>query len=215
MAPTIFSTSRHRTGATFIAWEHQFHLMGAPHAQFHPMLYTHSNPCEVLPNSKTVTNLPQVCKMCVPNPVSVGSGAAVNWPTPIVASANLGAPVSAMQVLIDGQVAYAAHGDTINTAVKVFTGTHHTSVQSLDSSGNPTSAASLTVDAEPEKLRLSLISSLPRCLTFHLQPSLAALRVRLGSSSATSCNTLTAASSRLPPRSRLLPHQALTLRPLR
>jgi PKD repeat protein len=80
---------------------------------------------------------------------SPGSGATVNWPTPIVASANLGVPVSAMQVLIDGKVAYAAHGDTINTAVKVFTGTHQISVQSLDTSGNPTSAASLTVDAEP------------------------------------------------------------------
>jgi hypothetical protein len=54
-----------------------------------------------------------------------------------------------MQVLIDGNVAYAAHGDTINTAVKVFTGTHQISVQSLDSSGNSTSTASLTVDAEP------------------------------------------------------------------
>jgi hypothetical protein len=81
--------------------------------------------------------------------LSPGTGATVNWPTPIVASANLGAPVSAMQVLIDGKVAYAAHGDTINTAVKVFTGTHQISVQSLDSSSNPTSAASLTVDAEP------------------------------------------------------------------
>jgi len=80
---------------------------------------------------------------------SPGSAATVNWPTPIVASANLGAPVSAMQVLIDGKVAYATHGDTINTAVKVFTGTHQISVQSLDSSGNPTSTASLTVDAEP------------------------------------------------------------------
>lgn len=80
---------------------------------------------------------------------SPGSGATVNWPTPIVASANLGAPVSAMQVLIDGQVAYAAYGDTVNTAVKVFTGTHQISVQSLDTSGNPTSTASLIVDAEP------------------------------------------------------------------
>jgi PKD domain len=81
--------------------------------------------------------------------LSPGSGSTVNWPTPVVASANLGAPVSAMQVLIDGKVAYAAHGDTINTAVKVFTGTHQISVQSLDPSGNPTSSANLTVDAEP------------------------------------------------------------------
>jgi hypothetical protein len=81
--------------------------------------------------------------------LSPGSGSTVNWPTSIVASANLGAPVSAMQVLIDSKVAYATHGDTINTTVKVFTGTHQISVQSLDASGNPTSTASLTVDAEP------------------------------------------------------------------
>jgi PKD domain-containing protein len=80
---------------------------------------------------------------------SPGSGATVNWPTPIVASANPATPVSAMQVLIDGNLAYAARGDTLNTAVKVFTGTHQISVQSLDASGNPTSTASLTVDAEP------------------------------------------------------------------
>jgi len=57
-----------------------------------------------------------------------------------------------MQVLIDGSVAYAAHGDTINTTVKVFTGTHQVSVQSLDTSGNPTATASLTVDAEPSDI---------------------------------------------------------------
>ena len=80
---------------------------------------------------------------------SPGSGSAVNWPTPIVATANPGTPVSAMQVLIDNKLAYAAHGDTINTAVKVFTGTHQISVQSLDGSGNPTGSTSLTVQAEP------------------------------------------------------------------
>jgi autotransporter translocation and assembly factor TamB len=57
-----------------------------------------------------------------------------------------------MQVLIDGNVAYATHGDTINTVLKVFTGTHQISVQSLDASGNPIDAASLTVDAEPGDL---------------------------------------------------------------
>ncbi len=83
---------------------------------------------------------------------SPGNNATVNWPTPVVASANSGTAVSAMQVLIDGSVAYAAHGDTINTTVKVFTGTHQVSVQSLDASGNPTATASLTVDAEPSDI---------------------------------------------------------------
>jgi hypothetical protein len=83
------------------------------------------------------------------NVTSPGSNATVNWPTPIVASANLGSPVSAMQVLVDGTVAYAAHGDTINTAIKIFTGAHQISVQSLDANGNPTATASLNVVAEP------------------------------------------------------------------
>jgi large repetitive protein len=66
-----------------------------------------------------------------------------------VASANPGAPVSAMRVLIDGQEAYAATGDTLNTVLKVFTGTHQITVQSLDSTGNTTASASLNVVAEP------------------------------------------------------------------
>jgi hypothetical protein len=77
------------------------------------------------------------------------SNSTVNWPTPLMASANPGTPVSAMRVLIDGQQAYAVHGDTINTALKVFTGAHQISVQSLDASGNPTATASLNVVAEP------------------------------------------------------------------
>jgi PKD repeat protein len=83
---------------------------------------------------------------------SPGTNAIVNWPTPIVAAANTGSSVPAMQVLLDGTVAYAAHADTINTAVKIFTGTHQLSVQSLDASGNPTATASLNVDGEPSDL---------------------------------------------------------------
>lgn len=78
-----------------------------------------------------------------------GNGSTVNWPTMLVASANAGSPVAAMEVLIDGQEAYAAHGDTLRTALKVFTGSHQLTVQSLDSSGNPTGSASLNVVAEP------------------------------------------------------------------
>ncbi len=83
---------------------------------------------------------------------SPGGNAVVNWPTPIVASANTGSSVPAMQVLLDGNVAYAAHSDTINTAIKIFTGTHQLSVQSLDASGNPTATASLSVDGEPSDI---------------------------------------------------------------
>lgn len=78
--------------------------------------------------------------------------ATVDWPTPIVASANPGSAVSAMQVLVDGNVAYAAHGDTVNTVVKVFTGTHQLSVQSLDASGNSMATASLSLDGEPSDI---------------------------------------------------------------
>ena len=80
---------------------------------------------------------------------SPSNGSTVNWPTPIVASGPSDSKVSALQVLIDGQVAYATHGDTANTAVKVFTGKHQIQVQALDSSGNAISSASLSVDAEP------------------------------------------------------------------
>ena len=83
---------------------------------------------------------------------SPGSGSTVNWPTPIVASANSGTPVAAMSVLVDGTQAYAAHGDTLNTAIKVNSGTHQISVQALDASGNLINTASLTVDAEPGNL---------------------------------------------------------------
>lgn len=80
---------------------------------------------------------------------SPGNNTSANWPTSLVASANSQTAVSAMQVLIDGSVAYAAHGDTINTTLKVFTGTHQITVQSLDASDNATASASLTVDGEP------------------------------------------------------------------
>jgi hypothetical protein len=77
-----------------------------------------------------------------------GNGATVNWPTMLTASANPGTPVSAMRVLIDGQQAFAANGDTLNTALKVFTGTHDITVQSLDSAGNVSASASLNAVAE-------------------------------------------------------------------
>jgi len=76
-------------------------------------------------------------------------GSTVNWPTPLVAAANPGTPASVMRVLIDGQQAYAANGDTLNTALKVFTGKHQISVQALDNAGNVTASASLNVVAEP------------------------------------------------------------------
>jgi len=77
------------------------------------------------------------------------NGSTVNWPTMLVASANPGTQVPVMRVLIDGQQAYAANGDTLKTALKVFTGTHQIAVQSLDDAGNTTASGSLNVVAEP------------------------------------------------------------------
>ena len=84
--------------------------------------------------------------------VSPGDGSTINWPTTLVASANPGTPVSVMRVLIDGQQAYAAYGDTLHTDLKVFTGTHQITVQSLDAGGNVTASKSLNLLAEPDDL---------------------------------------------------------------
>lgn len=81
-----------------------------------------------------------------------GAGSTVNWPTMLAASANPGTPVSVMRVLIDGQQAYATNGDTINTAIKIFTGSHQISVQSFDLAGNKTASTSFNVLAEPNDL---------------------------------------------------------------
>jgi phage baseplate assembly protein gpV len=81
-----------------------------------------------------------------------GAGSTVNWPTMLVASANPGTPVSVMRVLVDGQQAYATAGDTLNTAIKIFTGSHQISVQSFDQAGNQTASTSFSVRAEPDDL---------------------------------------------------------------
>jgi hypothetical protein len=79
--------------------------------------------------------------------LSPGNNSTVNWPATLIAGSATGTP--AMRVLIDGTEAYAAHSDTLNTTLKVFTGPHQITVDSLDSSGNPTASASLHVIAEP------------------------------------------------------------------
>jgi hypothetical protein len=86
------------------------------------------------------------------NILEPGNGSTVSWPTTLVASADPGTPVSVMRVLVDGQQAYAANGDTLNTEMKVFTGTHQITVQALDAAGNATASASLNVVAEPDDI---------------------------------------------------------------
>lgn len=80
------------------------------------------------------------------------NGSTVYWPTTLQATANPGSSASVMRVLIDGQPAYAAIGDALNITLKVNTGTHQITVQSLDAKGNPTASNSINVVAEPGDL---------------------------------------------------------------
>ena len=76
------------------------------------------------------------------------NGATVNWPTSIIASANMVNPVASMKVLVDGAAVNVVNGDVINTALKIFTGTHQITIQATDNTG-ATSSSSISVNAEP------------------------------------------------------------------
>jgi phage baseplate assembly protein gpV len=76
----------------------------------------------------------------------------VNSPTPLVVSANSSNPIRRLNVLIDGKPAHADDRGVINSAFKVFVGTHHITAQATDSSG-ATSQASVEVTGEPGDLR--------------------------------------------------------------
>ena len=78
-------------------------------------------------------------------------GATVNWPTSFIASANLANPVKSMKVLVDGTAVYAINGDVINTALKIYRGTHHITIQATDNTG-ATSTSSIDIAAEPGDL---------------------------------------------------------------
>jgi hypothetical protein len=80
------------------------------------------------------------------------NGSTVNWPTQLVASANASVPVATMRVLIDGQQAYANTGATLNTALKVFTGTHQLTVQALNQAGTAIASSAVKVIAEPNDI---------------------------------------------------------------
>jgi hypothetical protein len=83
--------------------------------------------------------------------LSPTNSATVNWPTPIVASANSGNAISRVNVLIDGNPAFATDRGTVNSALKVFVGTHHISVQAIDAHG-AVSQSSVDVVGEPGDL---------------------------------------------------------------
>jgi hypothetical protein len=79
-----------------------------------------------------------------------GNGSTVQWPT--LLSASGAGNVATMRVLIDGQQAYATSGDTVVTPLKVFTGSHQITVQSLDASGNAIASSAINVVAEPDDI---------------------------------------------------------------
>jgi hypothetical protein len=73
----------------------------------------------------------------------------VNWPkSTIVATANSGSPISTMQVLVDNAPVYTINGDTVNTVLKIYKGTHHVVVKATDAAG-ATSSAAVDITAEP------------------------------------------------------------------
>jgi hypothetical protein len=82
---------------------------------------------------------------------SPANSGTVNWPTQLTASANSGAPITRMNVYIDGQFAYATNSGVINTALKVFTGNKEIAVEAIDASGAK-QQASVSVVAEPGEL---------------------------------------------------------------
>ena len=80
---------------------------------------------------------------------SPATAAVVNWPTPtFAASANSSNPIATMSVSVDGTQIYAINQDTINTALKIYQGSHTIAVQAADSKGNA-STSSVQVVAEP------------------------------------------------------------------
>jgi hypothetical protein len=75
----------------------------------------------------------------------------INAPTPLVVSSNSSNPIRRLNVLIDGKPAHADDRGVVNSAFKVFVGTHHITAQATDSSG-AASQASVDVTGEPGDL---------------------------------------------------------------
>jgi PKD repeat protein len=78
--------------------------------------------------------------------------ATVSWPPAMfAASANSGNPIKQMSVLMSGRQIYAIDQDTLNTALKIYSGNQRLQVQATDSAG-VVSSADLNVSAEPGDL---------------------------------------------------------------
>src|SRR5262249_54271455 len=75
----------------------------------------------------------------------------ISSPTSLVVSANSANPIRRLNVLIDGKPAHADDRGVVNSAFKVFVGTHHITAQATDASG-ATTQASVDVTGEPNDL---------------------------------------------------------------
>lgn len=75
----------------------------------------------------------------------------IDSPTPLVVTANSSSPTRRLNVLIDGKPAHADDRGAVNSAFKVFVGTHQITAQATDSSGQ-TSQTSVEVTGEPGDL---------------------------------------------------------------
>lgn len=83
-----------------------------------------------------------VRKRITPKPPGTGvtifgpsSGTVINAPALVTATANSGANITAMRIYVDGKTAYTIDRDFIRTAVKIYKGTHHVTVQAWDATG--------------------------------------------------------------------------------
>ena len=90
--------------------------------------------------------------------LSPSNSATVNWPSTLTASANSSAPVTRMNVYIDGQLAYAIASDVVNTNLKLFSGSRQIVVEAIDASG-ATQRSSINVIAEPGDLAPTAVVS--------------------------------------------------------
>jgi PKD repeat protein len=83
-----------------------------------------------------------VRKRVTPKPPGTGvtifgpsTGAVINAPALITATANSGKNITAMRIYVDGKTAYTIDRDFIRTAVKIYKGTHRLTVQAWDATG--------------------------------------------------------------------------------
>ncbi len=99
-------------------------------------------------SERLITAKPSAQGITVTTP---SNGAVQNYPNPFVISANSSAPISAMAVYINDQLAYLTDRDFINTPLKVFKGNPRITVVAWDARGAEQSTQ-FAVNAEPQDI---------------------------------------------------------------